>query len=70
MTDSGNGEAPWIDVSVTVRPGMPHWPGHPPIVLERSMDPGRGDDGNLSHLAMGVHCGTRAILRPIAGREP
>lgn len=51
-------EAPWIDVSVTVRHGMPHWPDNPPIVLERSMDLGRGDDCNLSHLAMGVHSGT------------
>ena len=50
--------APWIDVSVTVRHGMPHWPGNPPIVLERSMELGRGDDCNLSHLAMGVHSGT------------
>ena len=31
----------WIDVSVTVRHGMPHWPDKPPIVLERVMDPHR-----------------------------
>ena len=55
---SGDSGAPWIDVSVTVRHGMPHWPGNPPIVLERSMELGRGDDCNLSHLAMGVHSGT------------
>ncbi len=48
----------WIDISVTVRHGMPHWPDNPPIVLERVMDLGRGDDCNLSHLAMGVHSGT------------
>jgi arylformamidase len=48
----------WIDVSVTVRHGMPHWPGNPPIVLERVMDLGRGDDCNVSRLAMGVHSGT------------
>jgi arylformamidase len=50
--------AGWIDVSVTVRHGMPHWPGNPPIVLERTMDIGRGDECNVSHLAMGVHSGT------------
>ena len=50
--------ADWIDVSVTVRHGMPHWPDNPPIVLERVMDLGRGDDCNVSHLAMGVHSGT------------
>ena len=50
--------ADWIDVSVTVRSGMPHWPDNPPIVLERVMDLGRGDPRNVSHLAMGVHSGT------------
>ena len=48
----------WIDVSVTVRPGMPHWPDNPPIFLERSLDIGRGDEANVSHMAMGVHTGT------------
>ena len=56
MTESAAG--PWIDVSVTVRHGMPHWPGNEPIVLERAMDIGRGDDCNVSRLAMGVHSGT------------
>ena len=50
--------AGWIDVSVTVRSGMPHWPDNPPIVLERVMDLGHGDPCNVSHLAMGVHSGT------------
>ena len=48
----------WIDVSVTVRSGMPHWPDNPPIVMERVMDLSRGDAANVSHLAMGVHSGT------------
>jgi arylformamidase len=48
----------WIDVSVTVRHGMPHWPGNPPITLQRVMDLRDGDDCNLSHIAMGVHSGT------------
>jgi len=50
--------AGWIDVSVTVRHGMPHWPDNPPIILERAMDVSRGDDCNVSQLAMGVHTGT------------
>ena len=50
--------ADWIDVSVTVRSGMPHWPDNPPIVMERVMDLSRGDGANVSHLAMGVHTGT------------
>lgn len=48
----------WIDVSVTVRHGMPHWPDNPPIVHQRVMDLARGDACNVSHLAMGVHSGT------------
>jgi arylformamidase len=56
MTESE--AAGWIDVSVRVRTGMPHWPDNPPIVLERVMDLGRGDPCNVSHLAMGVHSGT------------
>ena len=52
------GMTDWIDVSVTVRHGMPHWPDNPPIVLERVLDTGRGDACNVSHLAMGVHSGT------------
>ncbi len=35
----------WLDVSVTIRYGMPHWPDNPPVVLERSPDLSRGDDG-------------------------
>jgi arylformamidase len=56
MTDAEM--AGWIDVSVTVRHGMPHWPDNPPIVLERVLDTGHGDPCNVSHLAMGVHTGT------------
>ena len=48
----------WIDVSVTIRHGMAHWPDNPPIVIERHLDIGRGDDCNVSHMAIGVHTGT------------
>jgi arylformamidase len=48
----------WIDVSVTIRHGMAHWPDNPPIVVERQLDIGRGDDCNVSHMAIGVHTGT------------
>jgi len=56
MTEDG--AAAWIDVSVTVRHGMPHWPDNPPIVMQRAMEIVRGHACNLSHLAMGVHTGT------------
>jgi arylformamidase len=48
----------WIDVSVTIKHGMAHWPDNPPIVVERHLDIGRGDDCNVSHIAIGVHTGT------------
>jgi arylformamidase len=50
--------APWIDVSVTVRHGMVHWPDDPPIVYGRKTDMTLGDPCNMSHVAMGVHTGT------------
>ena len=64
----------WIDMSVTVKHGMPHWPDNPPIVLERMMDLGRGDACNVSRLAMGVHSGTHMdgpvhFLHEAAGLE-
>jgi arylformamidase len=55
---TGDGAAAWIDVSVTVRHGMPHWPDNPPIVMQRAMEIARGHACNVSHLAMGVHTGT------------
>jgi arylformamidase len=48
----------WIDVTVTLRDGMPHWPTDPPVVVERALDIGRGDPCNVSRVAMGVHSGT------------
>lgn len=53
----------WIDVSVTVKHGMPHWPDNPPIVLERMMDLGRGNDYFL-HEAAGLD---EMPCRPKAG---
>ena len=52
----GNGE--WIDASMTLRSGMLHWPGDPPVVIERVRDMEKGETSNLSRMAMGVHSGT------------
>lgn len=49
---------PWIDVTVAVEHGMPHWPDNPPIQLVRTADVARGDPATVSHLSMGVHSGT------------
>ena len=46
------------DISIPISPGMPVWPGDPPVVLERvsSMDAGAHD--NVSRLECSVHTGT------------
>ena len=50
--------AGWIDVSVTLRSGMVHWPSNPPVefTLQQSME--RGDHANVSALSLGAHSGT------------
>jgi arylformamidase len=48
----------WIDVTVAIRDGMVHWPGNPPIVVERVEDMARGDAANVTKLSLGVHTGT------------
>ena len=48
----------WIDVSVAIRDGMPHWPDNPPVVVEKTMDMAHGDAANVSKIAFGVHTGT------------
>lgn len=48
----------WIDISMGLRAGMPHWPGDPSVKIERVRDLARGDPANLSRLDMGSHSGT------------
>ncbi len=48
----------WIDVSVTLKTGMVHWPGDPPVNIERIRDMNNGDSATLSALKMGAHSGT------------
>jgi arylformamidase len=48
----------WIDISVGIRSGMPHWPGNPPVQVERMLDMSRGDICNVSNLSLGAHTGT------------
>ncbi len=48
----------WIDISVTTRDGMVHWPGDPPVHIERVQDLSRGDSHSLSNLSLGSHSGT------------
>jgi arylformamidase len=48
----------WIDVSVPVRSGMVHWPGDPPVRIERVSSIKDGDEANVTRLDMGAHTGT------------
>lgn len=64
----------WIDISVPLRTAMVRWPGDSPARIERVADMTRGDDCNLSTLAMSAHTGTHMdaplhFLREGAGIE-
>ncbi|MDP3879044.1 MAG: cyclase family protein [Dehalococcoidales bacterium] len=48
----------WIDISVSLRDGMVHWPGDPAVNISRVKDMARGDTANLSAISMGAHSGT------------
>ncbi|RJP35025.1 MAG: cyclase family protein [Actinobacteria bacterium] len=48
----------WIDISVTVRSGMAHWPTDEAVGIERICDLDRGDPYNLSRILMSLHTGT------------
>ena len=46
------------DISVPIRPGMPHWPGDPPVKLEKTASIEAGDSANITQIQMCVHTGT------------
>jgi arylformamidase len=48
----------WIDVSVSLRSGMVHWPDNPPVRIERALNIEHGDAANVSEISMGAHTGT------------
>jgi arylformamidase len=47
-----------IDISLSIRPDLPVWPGDPPIVLERIRARSEGSASNDSRIACSVHSGT------------
>jgi arylformamidase len=49
---------PLIDVSVTIRPRMPIYPGDPGVDLALARSIARGDPANVSRLELGAHTGT------------
>jgi arylformamidase len=52
------GMSEWIDVSVPLRTGMPHWPGDIPVTIRQTMNMEAGDPCNLRTLSMSAHTGT------------
>src|SRR6185503_3463136 len=48
----------WIDISVTIKTGMAHWPDNPEIQVGKMLDMERGDVCNVSTLSLGSHTGT------------
>ncbi len=46
------------DISVTLEPGLPIWPGNPPFELERVNKIEDGASSNVSKLSLGAHTGT------------
>ncbi len=46
------------DISIPLQPGMPIWPGDPPLNLKRLASITDGADANVSSIDCGVHIGT------------
>jgi len=46
------------DISLTIQPKMPVWPGDPPVQLERVSKIEGGANANVSRLALSAHTGT------------
>lgn len=50
--------APWIDVSRTLSPAAPVWPGDPPVEREHVARIRSGDASNVSRFCLSSHAGT------------
>ncbi|MEJ2738750.1 MAG: cyclase family protein [Dehalococcoidia bacterium] len=48
----------WTDISVPLRSSMVHWPGDPPVVIERIDGEGQEDAAAVSALSLVSHSGT------------
>lgn len=48
----------WIDISLTIKLGMAHWPGDPAVCVKRMKNMDKGDKDNVSLISMGSHTGT------------
>lgn len=46
------------DISITISPNLPTWPGDPKAIVERVSAIAEGANANVSRMDMGVHTGT------------
>jgi arylformamidase len=46
------------DISLTVKPDLPTWPGDPPIVVDRFVKKEEGNPNNVTRISMCAHAGT------------
>lgn len=49
---------PIYDITLTISPDMPVWPGDPAVALEQVESMDKGAEYNMTRLAMSVHAGT------------
>ena len=47
-----------FDISLSISPDLPVWPGDPSVELEQVVSMDKGEHVNVSHLSAGVHIGT------------
>jgi len=52
------GAGGWIDITIPIRPGMPVFPGDPPVTIELAQAIAHGASCNVTRLDMGAHTGT------------
>src|SRR5690242_9474385 len=48
----------WIDISIGIRNGMPHWPGDPPPRVVRLAEMSKGAVCNVTAIDIPAHTGT------------
>lgn len=60
------------DISLTISPSLPIWPGDPPITLERVANMEEGAAANVTRMSMSVHVGTHvdAPFHFLGGNTP
>jgi arylformamidase len=47
-----------IDISLSLKPDFPVWPGHPEIRFKKIQEIGKGSKANVTQIELGAHSGT------------